>query len=51
MDFVKAKNSMIFLKDNVLYVMFPFNMGIIGLTNIDELRKYNFPIKSMRWQD
>ncbi|OSS42187.1 Ankyrin repeat [Desulfurella amilsii] len=51
MEFVKAKNPKIFLKDNVLFVMFPTNMGIIGLSNIDELRKYNFPVKSLKWKD
>lgn len=51
MEFVKAENPKIFLKDNVLFVMFPTNMGIIGLSNIDELRKYNFPVKSLKWKD
>lgn len=51
MEFVKAKNPKIFLKDNVLFVMFPANMGIIGLSNIDELKKYNYPVKYLKWKD
>jgi hypothetical protein len=51
MELVKAKNPKIFLKDNVLFVMFPTNMGIIGLSNIDELKKFNFPVKSLKWKD
>jgi hypothetical protein len=51
MEFIKAKNPKIFLNDNVLFVMLPTNMGIIGLSNIDELRKYNFPVKSLKWEN
>ena len=44
-DFMKASNPRILMQKNILYVFMPDNYGVLKISNVDDLKNYNFHSK------
>ncbi len=51
MEFIFTNKPQIALKDNELYILLGDSLGIISISNVNEFRMYDLPIKSIKLKE
>jgi len=51
MEFIFTNKPQIALRNNELYILLGDSLGIISISNVDEFRMYDLPIKSIKLKE